>query len=284
MTVKCVVLDFDGTFTDVEEEARPFVQVFKRYVADLLGHAHVNKEWKQHEAAILADPQKYGWEFDGKIIAPATADPYLLCTNVAQHLFDDAHILGDLMVRTTVCQALYKLAYSQHSGRAFKAEAKPTLEALVQTGLPIFIATNSDPNAVGEKLDALAFNGREQIKVHGDAMKYVLETPESSRSDPLFDAVPATQRVPGCPRPIYLRRPRYFDVLRKIGAEARAQPDEMLVCGDVYELDLALPAALGAAIHLVRRPELLPFEETAVLDLGDRGTVGALREVLARIA
>lgn len=282
MTVKCVVLDFDGTFTDVEEEARPFVPVFKHYIADLLGHAHVNKEWKQHEAAILAEPQRYGWEFDGKIVAPATADPYLLCTNVAQHLFDDAHILGDLLVRTAVSQAIYKLAYA-HSGRAFKPEAKPTLEALVQTGLPIFVATNADPRAVGEKLDALELEGREVIKVHGDAMKYVLETPASARSDPLFDKVPATQRLPGLSRPIYLRRPRYFDVLQKIAAEARAQPDEMLVCGDVYELDLALPAALGAAIHLVCRPELLAFEEAAVLALGARGSVGALREVLDRL-
>lgn len=283
MTVKCVVLDFDGTFTDVEEEARPFVPVFKRYIADLLGHAHVNKEWKQHEAAILAEPQKYGWEFDGKIIAPATADPYLLCTNVAQHLFDDAHILGDVMVRTAVCQALYKLAYSQHSGRAFKPEAKPTLEALVKTGLPIFVATNSDPKAVGEKLDALEFKGRERIVIHGDAMKYVLETQASAPSDPRFEKVPATERIPGCSRPIYLRRSRYFDVLRKIAAEAAAQLEEMLVCGDVYELDLALPAALGAQVHLVRRPDLLPFEETAVTALGARGTVGSLLDVLRRV-
>ncbi|HEU4727453.1 MAG TPA: hypothetical protein VFT22_06185, partial [Kofleriaceae bacterium] len=36
---------------------------------------------------------------------------------------------------------------------------------------------------------------------------------------------------------------------------------QTIVCGDIWELDLAMPRALGAAVHLVRRAP--PFETYA---------------------
>ncbi len=37
MAIRCVVLDFDGTFTDVAAEGAPFVLHFRRRLSEVLG-------------------------------------------------------------------------------------------------------------------------------------------------------------------------------------------------------------------------------------------------------
>jgi hypothetical protein len=71
--------------------------------------------------------------------------------------------------------------------------------------------------------------------------------------------------VPGLPRSIPLRRANYFRALRdEVWKEDLEGPSRTLVCGDVFELDLALPAALGARVHLVTREDTPPHEVAAV--------------------
>jgi hypothetical protein len=56
-----------------------------------------------------------------------------------------------------------------------------------------------------------------------------------------------------------------------------------LVVGDVFELDLALPSALGAHVHLVTREHTPPHEVAIVQRLERSGISGGLKEVLARV-
>jgi hypothetical protein len=109
----------------------------------------------------------------------------------------------------------------------------------------------------------------------------MLAAPE--KSDARFDRVPDTQHVDGLARPILLKRGRYFDVLRQLWDETGARPERTLVCGDIYELDLALPAALGACVHMVGRPSTPSYEREAVSRAGGTFSI-ELSGVLARLS
>lgn len=282
MAIRCVVLDFDGTFTDVAAEGAPFVGHFRRRLSEVLGREVEQAGWAELEAEVLARSEEHGWEVGGRIVAPATADPYLLSNVVARRLCDRLGVLPDKAERARLLDVLYREAYAQ-AGMAFKPEAREVLEALLATGLPVHIVTNAHTATVEDKLTKLAPRGRERLRVSGDARKFLLEPP--SVPDALFDALPETMRVDGAlARPLYLRRGRYYEALRRIWSETDTSPETTLVAGDIFELDLALPAALGAHVQLVARANTLEYERRAIASLGARGGMDpSLRALLPRV-
>jgi len=285
MAIGCVVLDFDGTFTDVVAEGAPFVRYFKSHLVEVLGKAPsiVEDTWREEEAAVLAGAHAFGWDVGGRVVAPATADPYLLSNCVARQLMGRFGVLPDPSERHEALQTLYRDAYKL-TGTAFKSEAKEVLEALLATGLPIWVVTNAHTDLVEAKLDRLAPKGRERLRVKGDARKYLIEDPPSV--DARFAALPETISFPQelLPRPVYLRRGRYYEALRDIWSQTGTGPESTLVAGDIYELDLVLPAALGAHVQLVARDNALPYEVKAMELLGSRGGVHrSLHAILPRL-
>ncbi len=281
MAIRCVVLDFDGTFTDVVAEGAPFVRHFRKRLFERTGR-ELEGEWAEVEAEVLASTEEHGWEVGGRAVAPATADPYLMANFVARRLCDRYGLLTDTAERMEVLDALYRESYSR-ADTAFKPEAREVLEALLETGLPVFIVTNAHTATVEAKLDMLAPRGRERLRVHGDARKFLLEPP--AEPDALFDALPESMRVEGAlVRPIFLRRGHYYDALSHIWRETDTSPEATLVAGDIFELDLALPAALGAQVQLVARANCLEYERRAIADLGARGGIdSSLRALLPRL-
>lgn len=281
MRVDTVVLDFDGTFTDVEIEAAPFTAAYRSDLEDLLGR-DVSRLWSEEEQVILSKPADFGWQFGGKVVAPANADPYLLATAVTQRIFDRLAVLSSAPLRTDVSQSLYRNAY-RYTATSFRPEAREVLEALLATKAHVFVVTNSHPEVVAKKIDALSPKGRERLEVFGDAKKYVVD--EASPTDARFAAVPETKRLPGLEsRPVFLRRGRYYEVLRAIWKNTGTSPENTLVCGDIWELDLALPQELGAQVQLIERKTTLEFERRAVESAGDRGQVSAtLTPLIGRV-
>jgi phosphoglycolate phosphatase-like HAD superfamily hydrolase len=281
MAIACVVLDFDGTFTDVAAEGAPFLLHFRRGLARLLGR-DVEAAWEEEVAVLQAGADALGWGMNGRVVAPATADPYLTATCAAHRLFQRFGVGGEEAARSETVQGLYREAYT-HSATAFKPEAKEVLEALLATGLPVTVVTNAHTDLVEKKLDQLAPKGRERLRVSGDARKFLLDPPDVP--DARFDAVPETQVLQGVlRRPIYLRRGRYFQALKHVWDTTGTRPEQTLVAGDIYELDLALPAALGAHVQLVARDNVLPYELKAMEALGPRGGVDpSLRALLPRL-
>ncbi len=284
MAIGCVVLDFDGTFTDVAAEGAPFVRHFKSHFAQLVGRdvASVEASWQAEEAAVLAGAHAFGWDVGGRVVAPATADPYLLSNCVARQLMGRFGVLPDPAERHEALQTLYREAYKL-TGTAFKPEAKEVLEALLATGLPIWVVTNAHTDLVDSKLDRLAPKGRERLQVQGDARKYIID--EAQPTDARFAAVPETLSFDGLlPRPVYLRRGRYYEALRDIWKQTGTGPESTLVAGDIYELDLALPAALGSPVQSVARDNSLPYATKAMVQLGPRGGVDrSLLAILPRL-
>ena len=86
------------------------------------------------------------------------------------------------------------------------------------------------------------------------------------------------------PRPVYLRRGKYYEALRDIWNQTGTGPESTLVAGDIYELDLALPIELGLQVHLVTGPTTASYERAALAALGPRVSSGdRVSDVLARL-
>ena len=274
MSIRCVVLDFDGTFTDLAVESLPYTSAFRAALRDLVGR-DVRAEWEAVTARIESSPADYGWTFDGYVVAPATADPYLLGNAVMREILDGAALLRDPAVRTAVTQALYGYAYEK-TLTCFRPEAREALDGLVALGsAAVTVVTNSKTDVVAAKLDRLGLASRGSLGVVGDAKKYVV----TRSSSPRYSTLAEFERSPDLVRPIYLRRGRYLDVLDALWRSGIA-PEETLVAGDIYELDLALPAALGCHVALVESARTQRYERERIEHHGGH-VIRDLRDLVA---
>lgn len=276
--VQCVVLDFDGTLTDVYAEASGFVEAYRADIAALLplSPADFDAAWQQAQHTITTTPDRYGWRhFDGitnPIVAPAHTDPYIMPGCISHLLLDAHHILTDRNVRSQTLQAIFARHY-QRASTHFRAHTAPFLHALRAQHIPIHIVTNSHTDAVTRKLQHLDLQPDAQhIVLHGNARKNVLTDP-TQPDDPQFAPLREPARVQGLDRMVWRNRGHYFDVLQHVWRTTHTTPSHTLVCGDLYELDLAVPQALGAHVHLVTRHSTAPYEIAAV-EAYDRGSYG----------
>lgn len=285
MSIKCVILDFDGTFTDVDAEAEPFVQAYRSDLADLLGR-DVAAVWAEAHEEVSRDPNRYGWKEGGKIVAPALADPYILSTVIGRIVLERFQIAMDEGLRSSILQLFYSRGYPK-THHAFRPYALDVIESLLgRFPASVFVVTNSNPDAVRGKLEMLSPGLSQRLPVEGNAKKFLLasltaDEPGATR----FAELPAERWVASLPeRPILVRRGHYFRILDKLLTQAGASPMEALVCGDIYELDLSLPDAMGASVHLMTRPSTPEYEMDAVAELKERGGFGDdLRSLLARL-
>lgn len=267
MAIKLLILDFDGTFTDAHEEARPFVKAFQADFYDLIGR-EVPVAWAREEAEVLEHPTRYGWRNGGIITAPAGADPYLTVSCIVQNLCDLFGILNNDALRSEVLQTLYKKNYPLTLS-APRPDAKRVLEALLARDLAVAVVTNSRTDAVTAKLADLAVEGAASLRVIGDAKKFVKD---DSPRDSVFDAL-TDMSIPGLDtRSVMIKRGHYYDVLSSLWREHGADAASTLVCGDIFELDLALPLSLGTRVHLVYHEQTPPYE-VAFLRTHERGSV-----------
>ena len=260
-----LVLDFDGTVTDAEEEGSPFREGYLEDIAGLtraeMPEIHAMAE--RFEAEVAADPDNHGWEYGGHIVAPASVDPYLRIMPVARKIFDHFGIFMDPDDRNRVLDGiLYKYNY-QKTGIAFREGAYELLSGL--TGTATYVVTNSHTEPVRQKIRTLA-RGDELDwlieRVYGRARKYMIED--------AFTAVPESLSVDGLSRPILLRRRRYHDALAALLDREGIGWDQLLLVGDIFELDLALPLAMGARVGLVVN-RFTPAYERAYVDAHERG-------------
>ena len=276
------VLDFDGTLTDAAAHAPAFHEASRRELARQLGwdDSTLEPEWQRARAIVAGLPASAAWIVDGRGVCPAAADPYLIANGVAQLLLSEHRPgLGAAALTATVLE-VHRAAY-RCVPPPFRPEAREVLEGLCARGGHICVVTNSHTQAVAGMLDALSFRGRSQVIVRGDAGKF--SVCDCAAADARFEALPAVVEWPGVGRPIHLRRGRYFDLLRATWYETGTDPAATLVVGDVFELDLAMPAVLGAHVHLVTRPDTAPHEERLARSLARGDAAPRLTAVLERI-
>lgn len=273
-----IVLDFDGTFTDVEKEAGPFFDAYHESVRELCGD--VGDDWQAAVEKIAEDPAHYGWTYDGHVVAPGDADPYLRATVIMNMVFDARGLFPDTDERTEALQKLYFDNYPK-AATVFRDEAKHVVESLLASEMHVCVVTNSATHDVQAKLDVLDPVGREKLVVHGNAQKYIVTEPEKEAR--AFSALPETMSAEGLRRPIYTRRGKYFEVLTELFERTGATAKSTLVAGDIFELDLAMPGLLGASTHLVLKERTPEFEKSAVQALEGGAYSKTLTPILERI-
>lgn len=274
---KLLILDFDGTMTDAEVEGAPFRQGYLEDLAALTGWpvARVLEAAERYEAEV-AKSDAHGWVYDGRVVAPATVDPYLRIMPVARMILDEADVFRGEVGRSRLLDAiLFKYNYRK-TATAFRPAAGRLLRALPSLGVETFVVTNSDTEPVQNKIRALdtTEGGVSWLipRVRGRARKYVL--------DDGFTDVPEELRIQGLSRPVLLRRRPYFEVLDALRRGCGAEWGDVTVVGDIFELDLALPLSLGARVGLAANAHT-PAHERAFLSAHPRGRVlDSLDEVL----
>jgi hypothetical protein len=262
MTV--LVLDFDGTMTDAEAEGRPFRDGYLDDLCALVGRPAQDPEVLELAAAVEAElalePAAHPFLWMGRAVAPASVDPYLRMVPIAHRILDRFGAIPSPEDRARLLgNVLYRYNYAKTLGHpVFRAGAGEVLRSLA--GTPAWIVTNSDTHAVAGKVAALdrEVSGVAWLtsRVRGHARKFDV--------DDAWTGVAAELEVPGLSRPVLLRRRAYHDILRELLHGAGASFADPVVIGDIFELDLALPLALGARIGLVASAHTPPYERAFV--------------------
>lgn len=280
--IDTVVLDFDGTLTDADAHEGPFHEASLGQLAAALGceRETLRAEWRTALDELRRSAPEAVWSVGGQGVCPAHGDPYVLANSAALRLLT-AHGVGPSEdERRMLVGQIHSRAY-RAVPPPFRADARSSLAELLHRGLRVAIVTNSHTDAVCARLDTLALEQRGELQVRGGARKFEVTAPP--RPSPRFDSLPAELRVPGLGRPVLLGRGHYFALLAGLWRDGGPSPATTLVVGDMFELDLALPSVLGAAIHLVLRAGTLAHEREASL-AQPRGTVGeGVRSLLARL-
>lgn len=257
-----LVLDFDGTMTDAEAEGRPFREGYLEDLALLTGAdlAAVNAIADEVESELAAAPASHPFLWMGRPVAPATVDPYLRMVPVAHRILDRYHAVpGDEDRGRLLGSILYKYNYAKTLGHpVFRPGAGDMLRKL--GGTPTWIVTNSDTHAVAGKVAAL---DREApgvawltSRVRGFARKFDV--------DDAWTGAATEMSIPGLDRSVLLRRRAYYEILHDVLAEANSSFEELVVVGDIFELDLAMPLSLGARVGLVTSSRTPAYERAFV--------------------
>jgi FMN phosphatase YigB (HAD superfamily) len=256
MTVELVVLDFDGTLTDVDKEAVDYVRLVQEAVGKDAGlsQSEIVERWKHASREVESNPTQHGWLMGGKIVAPAYADPLIMSRTVANLVFDSAGVLMDDEERSATLEGYFHNNYSS-LGTVFKPGADEALHK-IKDAFDTVVVTNSKTDKVEHKLSVLGDHG--DVPVHGDAKKYRLVDD--------WDAVPVSVEPAGFGRELFLRRKMYGDVLEGLMEERGIGPEQVAVVGDIYELDLLLPEHMGMHTVLTPRPSTPAFEVAAVAE------------------
>ena len=267
-----LVLDFDGTMTDAEAEGRPFRD---GYLEDLcclvgkpIGDPSVIAIAEEVEAELAAAPADHPFLWMGRAVAPATVDPYLRMVPIAHRILDNFDVMPSAVDRGRLLgSVLYKYNYAKTLGHpVFRDGAGDVLRALAST--ETYVVTNSDTHAVAGKIAQLDRDAPGVVKlttrVRGQARKFDV--------DDAWSGVDAEMSLPGLSRPVLLRRRMYHDILKSVLDASGATFGDLIVIGDIFELDLAMPLALGARVGLVVSSHT-PAYERAFVSAHPRGRV-----------
>jgi len=262
MTV--LVLDFDGTMTDAEAEGRPFRDGYLEDLSAMVGRpagdAEVIAIADEVEAELMRAPASHPFLWMGRAVAPATVDPYLRMVPIAHRILDKFGVMPSAVDRGRLLgNVLYKYNYAKTLGHpVFRAGAGDVLRAL--GGTEAWIVTNSDTHAVAGKVAALdrvsPGVGWLTSRVRGHARKFDV--------DDAWTGAAAELDVFGLDRPVLLRRRAYHDILREVLDTTGATFADLVVIGDIFELDLAMPLSLGARVGLVASDRTPPYERAFV--------------------
>lgn len=258
------VFDFDGTLTDPAHQLGNAPSAFYKEVASSVCRPI---EEIQLLASRFTDEVKenigdYGIYSDGKIVCHA-GDPLstlaVVCLKMFQHYGYFMNKFDEQVVKRMLFQHNY------HETRSvFRPYVRDLLFNMLETSACFYIVTNSDTSHVRTKMRELLVSDARLSKYSAVVGEKIVGGANKFYVDENFKDVPATIRMTGLARPIYACRPHYYNKLKQVLAETGADWPDLEVIGDLFELDLALPAVMGARFSLVHSYYTPLYEERAV--------------------
>jgi hypothetical protein len=278
-----IVLDFDGTCTQIP----PIFESYLDLYCKGLNESGLNvtlSEWRDAQAIVRQHSPKAGWTLAGCPSAPAAGDPYVLADEAARLILRRRG--ATILVPPSVHARAYDTALAP-----WRDEARDTFSRLADHGVRLHFVSNSSTTFISRRLRDLFGDGNPvtaNISVQSDAGKFRIcelnwdeQAAVSVEAKRRFQALPVAygeKLLTETERPIYLRRAAYFEAINRVLAGDFDALTNTVFCGDTWEMDLAMPYALGAKVHLLDRAppfETYCYERQALAGCGDRGKKSA---------
>jgi FMN phosphatase YigB (HAD superfamily) len=272
-----VIFDFDGTCTQVPAIFEAYLDLYRRGLVKS-GFDVSEADWRDHQQLVRQHSPRAGWMLGGCPAAPVAADPYILADETAKLIL---RIRKDARPLPNVNAEAYAAAAAP-----WREDALETFSRLAERGVRIAFVSNSSSAYITGRIEQLVGSQkdlRDHISVQSDAGKFRIcelswPNPDISAESAAVFAGLAAAKEGLLERPIYLRRGAYFEAINKVLAGDMRLLSSTLFCGDIFEMDLAMPAELGARVHLIDRAapfETYPYEQQALAACGPRGNRSA---------
>lgn len=263
MKTENIILDFDGTLTNLEKEASPMLEKWNELFSEKTGFPYekLKTEIENISEYVKKDPSQ-GWKDNntGEIVARADADPYTFHTVIYQNLLEKISQSDELEEynlpkdKGSQFEFLKKIfgeayPYAQTSFREGEKATKQFLDELTKN-YNVSIVTNSKKDSIVNKLEKL--KGDFNLDIKEDAKKYKLD---NSMEDMDKEYTPSH-----FPQPVKLRRGMYKDRLDELKNNKSFKPKKTSVIGDIFEFDLALPEYMDYNVIQIHTPNIKDYE------------------------
>lgn len=245
MNKKNLLLDFDGTITNIDEESEDFQRIYPELLFEELKikESDYMDEFNQIKKDLKKNEKK-GFILYCQDALPASADPYILTQSSGQELIkkfnfqvgDETKLLIDLFGKTVSKIQNGKIHY-----REGKERTQEFLEKVKLKYNSIFI-TNSKKEKVENYLKEMNKNYLSEIPVIGEAKKLFVD--KNFYEVPVFFIPGAFSNANFFKRKVLLRRKSYYNILKDLSEKGITEENTSVV-GDTYEVDLGLPDYLG---------------------------------------
>jgi hypothetical protein len=258
-----VIIDFDGTLTAEETQARPLAErSLDTLATEIIGGPQLHKmrsqlasDYEATRAQLLAAPHRYWWEVNSLVASFCDEGAFILNTTTLQVMLRDNPAYAQA-VAVAFPQAEYdpvvdctNYLFHRHTAElppAFRPAAGPVLSSLVAhpDRTPI-VLTNSLGDKVSRLLATLDLDG--EITVLGDTRQYDMDPDWTHHfHHPDLGQIqiwPVSQR-----HRVDLRRPVYYQAL----VRAAADGSRLAVVADTFSLPGALPLMMGIPFLLLQ--------------------------------
>lgn len=277
MAINNIVLDFDGTCTQIPVIYEGYLT---QYLAELNKRVFSQKpvtadEWRDAQQLVSNNSPKAPWTIGFSPSAPAAADPYIMAYESAKYI-----------IRQRIPVGIKDPPFEAHrdadeaNPAPWRMEAREIIEELLKKNINVYFISNSSSKKITQRLlELLELSTLPKgIKVESDAAKFYIselmwDTALPNETKLHFENLPATVVTSDIGRPVHLRRGFYFEAICKVFNNNLDDLGSTVFCGDIWEMDLAMPYALGANIHLIDRSapfNTYEFEYNALVNSGDR--------------